>query len=95
MKMMRSNFVAVSLKTLAMLVLLGGVLAQAETGVTNIVTLGRTADGVLAAMLMAEKTAQIWIAAANLGGPNFMTPHHVARISGRPDEAYRRKVLKV
>jgi len=46
-------------------------------------------------MLMAEKTARIWTAAANLGGPNFMTPHHVARISGRPDEAYRRKVLKV
>jgi len=61
----------------------------------GIITLGRTADGVLAAMLMAEKTAQIWIHAANLGGPNFMTPHHVARISGRPDEAYRRKVLKV
>jgi len=61
----------------------------------GIVTLGRTADGVLAAMLMAEKTAQIWTAAANLGGPNFMTPQNVARISGRPDEAYRRKVLKV
>lgn len=61
----------------------------------GIVTLGRTADGVLAAMLMAEKTAQIWTAAANLGGPNFMTPHNVARISGRPDEAYRRKILKV
>jgi rhamnose utilization protein RhaD (predicted bifunctional aldolase and dehydrogenase) len=61
----------------------------------GIITLGRTADGVLAAMLMAEKTARIWTAAANLGGPNFMTPHHVARISGRPDEAYRRKVLKV
>jgi rhamnose utilization protein RhaD (predicted bifunctional aldolase and dehydrogenase) len=61
----------------------------------GIITLGRTADGVLAAMLMAEKTARIWTAAANLGGPNFLTLPQVARIAGRPDEAYRRKVLKV
>jgi rhamnose utilization protein RhaD (predicted bifunctional aldolase and dehydrogenase) len=61
----------------------------------GIVTLGRTADGVLAAMLMAEKTANIWTRAASLGGPKFLTPYNVGRISGRPDEAYRRKVLKV
>ncbi|MCX7885882.1 MAG: class II aldolase/adducin family protein [Verrucomicrobiae bacterium] len=61
----------------------------------GIVTLGRTVDGVLAAMLMAEKAAQIWAIAAAIGGPHFMTPQQVGRISGRPDEAYRRKVLKV
>ncbi len=59
----------------------------------GIVTLGRSVEAVLAAMLMAEKTAQIWTAAANLGGPNFLSAHNVARISGRPDEAYRRKLL--
>lgn len=61
----------------------------------GIVTLGRSPEAVLAAMLMAEKTARIWTAAANLGGPNFLSDHNVARICGRPDEAYRRKVLKV
>ncbi len=61
----------------------------------GIVTLGRSVEAVLAAMLMAEKTARIWTAAATLGGPNFLSAQNVARISGRPDEAYRRKVLKV
>jgi len=61
----------------------------------GIITLGRSVEAVMAAMLMAEKTAHIWIGAVNLGGPNFLTPQNVARISGRPDEAYRRKVLKV
>jgi rhamnose utilization protein RhaD (predicted bifunctional aldolase and dehydrogenase) len=61
----------------------------------GIVTLGRSVEAVTASMLMAEKTAQIWAAAATLGGPNFLSSHNVARICGRPDEAYRRKVLKV
>ncbi len=61
----------------------------------GIITLGKTAAAVLAAMLMAEKTAKVWIGSAALGGPKFMTPEHVARISGRPDEALRRKMLKL
>lgn len=61
----------------------------------GIITLGRTADAVLAAMLMAEKAATIWTAAAALGGPVFMTPEHVARIAGRPDEEVRRQALKL
>jgi ribulose-5-phosphate 4-epimerase/fuculose-1-phosphate aldolase len=61
----------------------------------GIITLGRTVEGVLSAMLMAEKTAGIWVGAAVLGGPVFMTPEHVERISGRPDEAVRRKMLKM
>jgi rhamnose utilization protein RhaD (predicted bifunctional aldolase and dehydrogenase) len=61
----------------------------------GIITLGKTAEAVLAAMLMAEKTAVIWLGAAALGGPIFLSPKQVARIAGRPDEAWRRKVLKI
>ena len=61
----------------------------------GIITLGRTAEAVLAAMLMAEKAARIWLGAASLGGPKFLTPEHVARIAGRPDEELRRKMMKM
>ena len=61
----------------------------------GIITLGRSIEAVLSAMLMAEKTATVWVGAAALGGPTFMTPEHVERISGRPDEALRRKMLKL
>jgi rhamnose utilization protein RhaD (predicted bifunctional aldolase and dehydrogenase) len=61
----------------------------------GIITLGRSIEAVLSAMLMAEKTARVWLGAAALGGPTFMTPEHVERISGRPDEAVRRKMLKL
>jgi hypothetical protein len=33
--------------------------------------------------------------AAAMGGPNFMTPQHVERIAGRPDEAHRQRLLKI
>jgi rhamnose utilization protein RhaD (predicted bifunctional aldolase and dehydrogenase) len=58
----------------------------------GLITLGRSVEAVLSAMLMAEKTADIWLGAAALGGPKFMTPENIARISGRPDEALRRKI---
>jgi rhamnose utilization protein RhaD (predicted bifunctional aldolase and dehydrogenase) len=61
----------------------------------GIITLGRSVEAVLSAMLMAEKTAGIWLGAVTLGGPKFMTPENVVRISGRPDEALRRKILKL
>jgi ribulose-5-phosphate 4-epimerase/fuculose-1-phosphate aldolase len=61
----------------------------------GIITLGRTAEAVLAAMIIAEKTAQIWLGAASLRGPTFMSPKQIARIAGRPDEAWRRKALKI
>jgi rhamnose utilization protein RhaD (predicted bifunctional aldolase and dehydrogenase) len=61
----------------------------------GLITLGRSVEAVLSAMLMAEKTATIWLGAAALGGPKFMSPENVARISGRPDEALRRKILKL
>lgn len=61
----------------------------------GLITLGRTIQSILSAMLMAEKAAAIWLGAAALGGPKFLTPEHVARIADRPDEALRRKMLKL
>jgi ribulose-5-phosphate 4-epimerase/fuculose-1-phosphate aldolase len=61
----------------------------------GIITLGRSVEAVLAAMLMAEKAAQIWLGAAALGGPKFMTQQDIRRIAGRPDEDVRRKVLRM
>jgi rhamnose utilization protein RhaD (predicted bifunctional aldolase and dehydrogenase) len=61
----------------------------------GVITLGRSIGAVLSAMLMAEKAAGIWLGAAALDGPKFMSPKHVARISGRPDEALRRNILKL
>jgi rhamnose utilization protein RhaD (predicted bifunctional aldolase and dehydrogenase) len=61
----------------------------------GLITLGRTVEAVLVAMLMAEKAAQIWLGAATLGGPKFMTRRHVERIAGRADEEVRRKALKM
>jgi hypothetical protein len=50
---------------------------------------------VLAALLMAEKTAAIWTGAAALGGPIFLSPENVQRIAQRPDEHYRQRALKL
>jgi len=61
----------------------------------GLVALGRTAEAVLAALWMAEKAAAIWLGSAALGGPVFLSPEHVARIAQRPDEALRRKSLKL
>jgi len=61
----------------------------------GIITLGRTAEAVLAAMLMAEKAARIWLGAASLGGPIFLSAENIKRISGRPDEALRQNVLRI
>ncbi len=61
----------------------------------GIITLGGTADSVLAAMLMAEKAARIRLGAAAMGGTTYLNAKHTARIGGRPDEAFRRKALKL
>ncbi len=61
----------------------------------GIIALGRSVEAVLAAMLMAEKAAQIWLGAAALGGPKFMTQQHIRRIAGRPDEEVRRRALRM
>jgi len=61
----------------------------------GIITLGRTSAAVLAAMLMAEKTAAIWVGAARLDGPKFLSRQHVQRIAGRSDEHYRQRALNL
>lgn len=61
----------------------------------GIIACGATTGSVLAATLMAEKTARIFVGAAALGGPVSLTPQNVARIDSRPDEHYRQKMLKL
>jgi ribulose-5-phosphate 4-epimerase/fuculose-1-phosphate aldolase len=61
----------------------------------GVIALGATWQAVLTAMLMAEKAARIFVGAAALGGPVFMSDAHVQRIAGRPDEAYRQRELKM
>jgi len=61
----------------------------------GIIACGGTTGSVLAATLMAEKTARIFIGASLLGGPVSLTPQNVARIDSRPDEHYRQKMLKL
>lgn len=61
----------------------------------GMIALGNTPNAVLACILMAAKAAAIFMGAAALGGPVFLTPQHVERISGRPDEAYRQRQLKI
>ncbi len=57
------------------------------------IALGRTPGEAYAALAMLEKSARIFAAAAALGGPVFLSPRHVARIAGRPDEHYRQRML--
>ena len=61
----------------------------------GIITIGATANAVLAAMMMAEKAATIWIGAAVFGGPNFMSKAQVHRIASRRDEEVRRREMKL
>jgi rhamnose utilization protein RhaD (predicted bifunctional aldolase and dehydrogenase) len=61
----------------------------------GLITLGGTWQSVLSSMLMAEKAAKIFMGAAALGGPVFFSREDIARIAGRPDEAYRQRVLKM
>ncbi|ATC64567.1 aldolase [Nibricoccus aquaticus] len=64
----------------------------------GLIALGASPNGVLAATLMADKAARIFLGATAASGgksPQFLTPAQVARIAGRPDEHYRRKMLKL
>lgn len=61
----------------------------------GLIAVGPTPNAVLACTLMATKAAEIFTAAAALGGPNFLSRHEVERIAGRPDEAYRQRQLKL
>jgi rhamnose utilization protein RhaD (predicted bifunctional aldolase and dehydrogenase) len=61
----------------------------------GLITLGGTWQSVFSAMLMAEKAARIFVGAAALGGPVFFSSENIARIEGRPDEAYRQRALNM
>ncbi len=64
----------------------------------GLIALGATPAAVLAATLMAEKAAQVFIAAAAARGgqlPRFLSPAQVRRIVARPDEHYRRRMLRI
>jgi rhamnose utilization protein RhaD (predicted bifunctional aldolase and dehydrogenase) len=61
----------------------------------GLIALGATTGSVLAATLMAEKAARIFLGAAAWGGPVGLTPQNVLRIDSRPDEHYRQKMLKL
>jgi rhamnose utilization protein RhaD (predicted bifunctional aldolase and dehydrogenase) len=61
----------------------------------GLIALGGTTGAVLAATLMAEKAARIFVGATALGGPTALTPANVARIDSRPDEHYRQRMLKL
>jgi len=59
----------------------------------GLIALGSTPKAVRACLLMAEKAAAIFAGAAAMGGPTFLLPQHVERITNRPDEAYRQGSL--
>lgn len=59
----------------------------------GLIALGKTPNAVLAATLMAEKAARIFLGAASIGGLTFMDDDNVARIAGWNAEHYRQKVL--
>ena len=59
----------------------------------GIIAIGSSPKAVLGSLLMAEKAAEIFVGAAALGGPVFLSPTQCERIAGRPDEHYRQKML--
>ncbi|MFM8550235.1 MAG: class II aldolase/adducin family protein [Verrucomicrobiota bacterium] len=59
----------------------------------GIIAIGASPKAVLGSLLMAEKAAEIFVGAAALGGPVFLTSAQCERIAGRPDEHYRQKML--
>ncbi len=61
----------------------------------GIITFGQTTQAVLAAMMMADKAASIWLGASALGGPVFMPRKQVERIAHRLDEEVRRREMKI
>lgn len=61
----------------------------------GVITLGASPEAVKAAMYMAKKSAEIFIGAAALGGPRFLSAEDVHRIANRIDEHYRQRALKL
>ena len=61
----------------------------------GLITLGNSPSAVKAAMLMAQKSAEVFVGAAAMGGPVFLTAENVDRIANRIDEHYRQRALKL
>jgi len=61
----------------------------------GIITLGATVQAVKAAMFMTVKAAHIFLGAAALGGPVYLSDADIARIANRSDEHYRQRALKL
>jgi rhamnose utilization protein RhaD (predicted bifunctional aldolase and dehydrogenase) len=60
----------------------------------GLVALGRDAEEVQQITAMAVKTARVILGTYALGGPHGLSAEAVARIHTRPDEAYRRRLLR-
>lgn len=61
----------------------------------GLIALGASPIEVDSITAMYVKACRILAGAYAFGGPRFMTPENVQRIFSRPDEAYRRKELKL
>jgi rhamnose utilization protein RhaD (predicted bifunctional aldolase and dehydrogenase) len=61
----------------------------------GLIALGATPQAVQAATFMADKSAQIFLGAAALGGPRFLEAAQAERIANRIDEHYRQRALKL
>ena len=59
----------------------------------GLIAFGGTAKSVLAATLMAVKSAEITLGASAMGGVHYLAPRDISRIAGRADEHYRQKAL--
>lgn len=59
----------------------------------GLIAAGSSAQDVIAATIMYEKTARVLLGAYALGGPRFLSPENVERIHTRPDESYRKKLI--
>ena len=59
----------------------------------GVIAMGKTAEDVLATLLMAEKAAQVFIGSAILGGPVFMNQHQVQRLDPKSDDGSRHRSL--
>ncbi|TWU27710.1 class II aldolase/adducin family protein [Bythopirellula polymerisocia] len=60
----------------------------------GLIALGKTSKQVEAALLMAEKSAQVFVGATTAGGPNFLPQKQVDRIASRSDEHYRQRMIE-
>ncbi|SRR5581483_4124897 len=61
----------------------------------GIITLGKCWESALAVMLVSEKSAKIFVGAAALGGPVFLSETEANHFANRADEEYRRKMMKL